>query len=146
MSVENERYSTTAEYSTMVDITGHGSIQNGTTAAVKVSLYRPTVQGLDVNGRQTMLFFNGDFDYTPPPGVPRPYEIPLAPGEIISYHVTAVQVPSATVKSTIAWYVDPASNVGDYADLAIYRECPDVPVSPPRGGAATMNTYIPWGH
>jgi hypothetical protein len=145
VSVVNERYSTSAEYSTMVDITGRGTIQNGTTAAVNVILYRPTVQGLDVNGRQTMMFFNGDMDYTPPPGVPRPYDIPLGPGENVTYHVTATQVPSATVRDTIAWHVDPASNIGDYTDFHIFRDCPDVPVSPPSGGASILNTYAPWG-
>lgn len=143
--VQNERYSTSAQYSTVVDIIGHGNIHNGTTAAVKVSLYIPTVKGLDVNGKQTLIHFSGDFDYVPPPGTPRPYEIPVGPGENAAYSFSATGVAAADVRETIAWYADPASNVGDYADFDIYLSCPDVPVSPPAGGPSILNTYVPWG-
>lgn len=145
VTVQNERYTTTANLTTMVDVTGRGSIHNGTTSAVKVSLYIPTVKGLDVQGRQTLIHFGGDFDYTPPPGVPRPYEIAVGPAETVTYTFTAKEVRSATIRETVAWYVDPASNVGDYADFDTYIECMDVPVSPPANGPSLMNIYVPWG-
>ncbi|WCI09670.1 hypothetical protein PJ267_09230 [Arthrobacter sp. OVS8] len=72
VTVQNEHYWLSGQEFTMMDIIGHGNIHNGTTAPVKVTISVPWVKGLDVNGRQTLINFKGDFNYAPPPGVPRP--------------------------------------------------------------------------
>jgi len=124
-----------------VDILGHGSISNKTTAAVDISLYVPYVEGLDVNGRMTMNGFTGDFDYTPPPGVPRPSRLALQPGQTISYAFTEEGVSSTVLAETIAWYSDPKYTVSNFTDLTTQAKCPKVTVVSPPQGPSIPNTY-----
>lgn len=145
VTVQNERHATSGGVTTVVDVAGRGNVHNGTTAAVKVSLYIPSVRGLDIQGRETQIYFTGDFDNNPPPGDPRPYEIAVGPGENAGYSFTAAGVRSADVEKTVAWYADPTYNVGDFADFDIYLSCPEVSVVPPEGGPSIPNTYVPWG-
>lgn len=124
-----------------VDMLGHGSISNKTTAAVDISLYIPYIEGLDVNGRVTINGFRGDFDYTPPPGVPRPSTLALQPGQTINYTFAEDGVSSTVLTKTIAWYSDPKYTVSNFTDLTIEAKCPKVTVVSPSQGPSIANTY-----
>lgn len=49
----------------LVDLVGHGSVHNGTTAAVDLWLYLPSIKGLNVAGNLTMNGFSGLRDKEP---------------------------------------------------------------------------------
>lgn len=125
----------------LVDLLGHGSIHNGTTAAVDISLYLPYVQGLDAAGRLTMNSFTGDFDYNPPPGTPRPGTLSLPAGQTLTYTFTAKDVTSDKMRETVAWYADPEDPVWHYSDIQIQIDCPDVSITTSPGGSSIPNTY-----
>jgi hypothetical protein len=124
----------------IVDLVGHGSVHNGTTAAVDVWLYLPYIEGLDVSGNLTMNGFSGDFDYNPPKGTPRPGSISLAPGQTARYTFAQKDVTSDVMSETVAWYSDPTDPVSYYSDIDIQVACPDVVVSAPPLGPSIMNT------
>lgn len=124
----------------LVDLVGHGSVHNGTTAAVDLSLHLPYIKGLDVSGNVTMNGFSGDFDYNPPKGTPRPASISLASGQTARYTFALKDVTSDEMSETVAWYSDPAEPVLYYSDLDIQIECSDVVVSAPSHGPSVMNT------
>ncbi|MEQ4519309.1 hypothetical protein ABLI39_08105 [Pseudarthrobacter sp. B907] len=124
-----------------VDILGHGSISNKTTAAVDIPLYVPYIEGLDVDGRTTMNGFRGEFDFSPPPGVPRPSTLALQPGQTISYTFTQKGVSSTILTKTIAWYSDPKYTVSNFTDLTTQTKCPKVNVISPPQGPSIANTY-----
>jgi hypothetical protein len=124
-----------------VDLLGHGSISNRTTAAVDISLYVPYIEGLDVDGRMTMNGFRGDFDFTPPLGVPRPSTLALQPGQTISYKFIQEGVSSTVLAKTVAWYSDPKYTVSNFTDLTTQTRCPKVNVVSPPHGPSIANTY-----
>lgn len=124
----------------LVDLVGHGSVHNGTTAAVDLWLYLPSIEGLDVSGNVTMNGFSGDFDYNPPQGTPRPASISLAPGQAARYTFERKDVTSDEMSETVAWHSDPTDPVSHYSDIDIQIECPDLLVSAPPHGPSIMNT------
>lgn len=124
-----------------VDILGHGSISNKTTATVDISLYVPYIEGLDVDGRLTITGFRGDFDFTPSPGVPRPSTLALQPGQTISYTFTQEGVSSTVLAKTIAWRSDPKYSVSNFTDTTVQTKCPKVNVVSPPQGPSIANTY-----
>lgn len=125
----------------LVDLLGHGSIHNGTTAAVEVSLYLPYVQGLDAAGRLTMNSFTGDFDYNPPPGTQRPGTLSLPAGQTLTYTFTAKDITSEKMRETVAWYADPKDPVWSFSDIQTQIDCPDVVVTTHPCGSSIPNTY-----
>jgi hypothetical protein len=125
----------------LVDLLGHGSIHNGTTAAVDISLYLPYIQGLDAAGRTSMNSFTGDFDYNPPPGTPRPGTLSLPAGQTLTYTFSAKEVSSDKMREIVAWYTDPQDPVWNYSDIQVQIACPDVTVTAPPGGPNILNTY-----
>lgn len=144
ITVTNERYTTVAGVSTMVDVLGHGLIQNRTTAPMYIFNGAPAVRGLDVNGRVT-IYLDSDFDWKPVPGEPRPAQILLQPGQNLTYTVQRRELSTETLHATTAWHVNPEDSVDYYADVQAYVGCPEVSVVALPGGPAIMNTYIPWG-
>lgn len=85
--------------------------------------------------------FRGDFDFTPPPGVPRPSRLALQPGQTIIYTFTQEGASSTVLAKTIAWYSDPKYNILNFTDMAIQINCPDVNVVAPPQGPSIANTY-----
>lgn len=127
----------------LVDVVGHGSIHNGTTEAVDVSLYLPYIQGLDAAGRLTMNSFTGDFNYNPPKGTPRPGTLSLLPGQELTYTFAAKDVTSDKMRETVAWYSDPKDAVRNYSDIQTQIDCPeDVRVAAQPGGPSIPNTHV----
>lgn len=125
----------------LVDLLGHGSIHNGTTAAVDISLYLPYVQGLNAAGRMSMNSFTGDFDYNPPPGTPRPGTLSLPAGQTLTYTFSAKEVSSEKMRETVAWYTDPQDPVWNYSDIQVQITCPNVTVTAHPHGPSILNTY-----
>lgn len=125
----------------LVDLLGHGSIHNGTTAAVNISLYSPYIEGLDATGRVSMNSFTSAFDYNPPPGTPRPGTISLSAGQTLTYTLSAKEVTSEKMRETVAWYTDPQDPVWNYSDIEVDIACPDVTVAAHPGGPSIPNTY-----
>lgn len=144
ITVTNERHTTVAGVSTMVDIAGQGLIRNRTTAPVYIFSSAPSVKGLDTNGRLT-IYLDTDFNWKPAPGEPRPAQITLQPGEDLTYRVYRTGLYTSTLRETVAWYVNPEEAVDYYADFRTYADCPPVPVVALPGGTSIMNTYAPWG-
>jgi hypothetical protein len=144
ITVTNERYTTVAGVSTMVDIAGQGLIRNRTTTPVYIFDSAPSVRGLDTNGRLT-IYLDTDFNWKPTPGEPRPAQITLQPGESLTYRVYRTGLYTSTLRETAAWYVNPEDAVDYYADFRTYVDCPDVSVVALPGGTSIMNTYVPWG-
>ncbi|MBG0739043.1 hypothetical protein IV500_06465 [Paeniglutamicibacter antarcticus] len=126
----------------LFDLVGHGSIHNGTTAAVDVPLYLPYIEGLDTAGHLTMNSFTGDFNYNPPTGTPRPGTLSLLPGQALTYTFAAKDVTSDKMRKTVAWYADPKEAVWNYSDIQNQIDCPEVPVAAQPGGPSIPNIHV----
>lgn len=141
ITVTNER---AINVFTLVDIVGHGAISNDTTAPIDVYISSPSVKGLDVDGRVS-TYLDTEFDWRPAPGEPRPAQVTIQPGQMLTYTVAEQGLSSSTLRKTTAWYVDPNDSVDRYSDFDTYANCPRVSVVAVPGGPSIMNSYVPRG-
>ncbi|WP_422759062.1 hypothetical protein [Paenarthrobacter sp. C1] len=125
---------------TQVTVTGHGTLVNGSNAAISVGENDiPNFLGLDDRGQSIVIELYGTFDWAPPPGQPTTGEFILKSGQSVNY--TAVsKVWNHTVAEVKYWY---SANVS--GSLLLYFPsnigCP-VPVMKASEGKAIPNTFV----
>jgi len=123
-------------------VSGYGSYYNGTNTEVMVPVISiPTVRGLDVNGNTVYWPSGGVVDYTPTPGQPRPYQIPLSPGQSLTYSFTNKDQTSSSMSPVTHFYTSTEHASVDYADIDVRIRCGAVVVTPPASGASVPNPY-----
>lgn len=125
---------------TIMNVTGRGEFFNETTGPVKVT-YVPDVRGLDRAGDSTVSPNSVEFDYLPPPGVPRPTGIEVAPGATLTYSFTIKDLSSERMSRVVAWYSEPSLDSVQAIDIDTYIECGHPPVVSNRIGPSILNTY-----